>query len=136
MVGLDEVMCTLRLHHSFSTSLSLSFLTLCLSLSFSVSSLPPSLYLSLSLSPFLSLSLSFSAPSFSCILQCTRTGALNAFFAEFGNFSNDSETTYLSTICCGCSVATLPVAEISHYWNIPQVSRCRNFVCMYVCICA
>jgi ABC-type branched-subunit amino acid transport system substrate-binding protein len=23
---------------------------------------------------------------------------------------------------CGCSGATLPVAEISHYWNIPQIA--------------
>ena len=28
----------------------------------------------------------------------------------------------VAVIGCGCSVATEPVAEISHYWNIPQVS--------------
>ena len=27
----------------------------------------------------------------------------------------------IAVIGCGCSVATEPVAEISHYWNIPQV---------------
>ena len=28
----------------------------------------------------------------------------------------------IAVVGCGCSVATEPVAEISHYWNIPQVS--------------
>ena len=29
----------------------------------------------------------------------------------------------MTLIGCGCSTATIPVAEISHYWNIPQVKR-------------
>ena len=37
------------------------------------------------------------------------------------HFNNDSQPTYVSLLCCGCSTATIPVAEVSHYWNIPQV---------------
>ena len=51
-------------------------------------------------------------------IKCNRSASLDAFFQHF---DNDSEPTYISTVCCGCSVATIPVAEISHYWNIPQV---------------
>ena len=46
--------------------------------------------------------------------------ALDAFFKHI----TDENTTYIATACCGCSVATIPVAEISHYWNIPQVYSC------------
>ena len=45
--------------------------------------------------------------------------ALEAFFSHFNNVS---QPTYVTSLCCGCSPATIPVAEISHYWNIPQVS--------------
>ena len=31
--------------------------------------------------------------------------------------------TKLAVIGCGCSVATEPVAEISHQWNISQVRQ-------------
>ena len=37
------------------------------------------------------------------------------------DFRNVSQPTYVSLLCCGCSTATIPVAEVSHYWNIPQV---------------
>ena len=50
-------------------------------------------------------------------LQCDRTVALDAFFKHI----TDENTAYIATVCCGCSTATIPVAEISHYWNIPQV---------------
>ena len=52
------------------------------------------------------------------LMQCFQTASLDAFFTHF---LNSSQETYLSTLCCGCSTATIPVAEVSHYWNIPQV---------------
>lgn len=36
-------------------------------------------------------------------------------------FLNNSHAVDHALIGCGCSVATLPVAEISHYWSIPHV---------------
>ena len=50
-------------------------------------------------------------------LQCDHTASLDAFFELFWN----SNTTYVTLLGCGCSQATIPVAETSHYWNIPQV---------------
>ena len=57
------------------------------------------------------------------LVQCSRTAALNSFFADFPYTNSPSQqtTTFLALLCCGCSPATIPVAEISHYWNIPQV---------------
>ena len=53
-------------------------------------------------------------------MQCTSISALESFLYQFDNESQ-AEPTYLSTLCCGCSSATIPVAEISHHWNIPHV---------------
>ena len=64
--------------------------------------------------------------------QCNRGPALNSFFHDF---NNDSQPTYISLLCCGCSVATIPVAEISDNWNIPHVSVCVS-VCLCACACA
>ena len=50
--------------------------------------------------------------------QCDRSTSLDAFYKQF---KNTSQPIYISTVCCGCAAATIPVAEISHYWNIPQV---------------
>ena len=51
------------------------------------------------------------------IFQCSRTDSLAAFFKDI-----ESEAVpKIAVVGCGCSVATEPVAEISHYWNIPQV---------------
>ena len=50
-------------------------------------------------------------------LQCDHTASLDAFFELFWQ----SNTTYVTLLGCGCSTATIPVAETSHYWNIPQV---------------
>ena len=50
--------------------------------------------------------------------QCTRTNSLEAFFEDFVS----SSTPKIALVGCGCSPATEPVAEISHYWNISQVS--------------
>uniref|UniRef100_A0A1X7VGX3 G-protein coupled receptors family 3 profile domain-containing protein n=1 Tax=Amphimedon queenslandica TaxID=400682 RepID=A0A1X7VGX3_AMPQE len=66
--------------------------------------------------------------------KCDRTTSLDQFF----NVIN-SDTTIIALLGCGCSTATIPVAEISHYWNIPHIafaasthilndrSRFRNF---------
>lgn len=66
--------------------------------------------------------------------QCTRTASLNAFFDDFpytnneqtnqtsSEQTNQTSNTFVSLFGCGCSPATVAVAEISHYWNIPQVS--------------
>ena len=50
--------------------------------------------------------------------QCSPTPSLDAFMEHF---NNNSQPTYVSLLCCGCSSGTIPVAEISHYWNVPQV---------------
>ena len=50
------------------------------------------------------------------LLQCTRTDSLDVFFKDMQN-----NQTKIAVVGCGCSVATEPVAEISHYWNVPQV---------------
>ena len=52
-------------------------------------------------------------------MQCTRSSALDAFFQHF---KNSSQPTYVSLLCCGCSTATISVAEVSHYWNVAHVS--------------
>ena len=51
------------------------------------------------------------------IQQCIRTDSLDAFFKD----TQLSAVTKIAVIGCGCSTATEPVAEISHYWNITQV---------------
>ena len=51
------------------------------------------------------------------IIQCSRTESLNVFFNEI----QVSSVPKIAIIGCGCSTATEPVAEISHYWNISQV---------------
>ena len=55
-------------------------------------------------------------------MQCSRTESLNVFF-------NEVQVSYVPKIAiigCGCSTATEPVAEISHYWNISQVVNPRR----------
>ena len=49
-------------------------------------------------------------------LQCDHTVALKSFFDMILN-----EPTKLAIVGGGCSVATEPVAEIAHYYNITQV---------------
>ena len=60
-------------------------------------------------------------------LQCDVITALDAFNQQFNDARrsvNQSYPTFLTLYCCGCSTATIPVAQISHYWNIPHV-RCN-----------
>ena len=51
-------------------------------------------------------------------LQCTRTDSLDVFFKD----TQLSSVPKIAVIGCGCSIATEPVAEISHQWNITQVA--------------
>ena len=53
-----------------------------------------------------------------CVLQCNGTASLDAFMEHFRGVS---KPTYVALFCCGCSSADISVAEISHYWNVPQV---------------
>ena len=48
--------------------------------------------------------------------QCHRGKSLDTFFEGIR-----SDPIKLAVVGCGCSVATEPVAEISHTWNISQV---------------
>ena len=50
------------------------------------------------------------------VLQCQRIRALDEFFDGI-----QVDPVEIAVIGSGCSVATEPVAEISHRWNIPQV---------------
>ena len=49
-------------------------------------------------------------------MQCQYVKSLDAFFQEI-----QSPPVKLAIIGCGCSVATEPVAAISHHWNISHV---------------
>ncbi len=58
---------------------------------------------------------------FVCIYQCNRTQA----FEEFFSIVQDSkELSKLQAIIgADCSSVTLPISEISHYYDLTQVSR-------------
>ncbi len=51
-------------------------------------------------------------------MQCKSISALESFLQHF---DSETEPTYITSMCCGCSSATIPVAEISHHWNVPHV---------------
>uniref|UniRef100_A0A1X7V0Z1 Receptor ligand binding region domain-containing protein n=1 Tax=Amphimedon queenslandica TaxID=400682 RepID=A0A1X7V0Z1_AMPQE len=50
--------------------------------------------------------------------KCQWKRSVDVFMDQF---LNKSKFTYLSLIGCGCNIATQPVADISHYWSIPQI---------------
>ena len=50
-------------------------------------------------------------------MQCNRTRSLELFFATMPQ----ATPPVLGLLGCGCSVASEPVAEIIHHWNISQV---------------
>ena len=52
-------------------------------------------------------------------VQCKRSVALDALFNQLLSKDNISKA---AVIGCGCSVATEPTAEVSHYYNITHVS--------------
>ncbi|XP_019851341.1 PREDICTED: gamma-aminobutyric acid type B receptor subunit 2-like [Amphimedon queenslandica] len=65
--------------------------------------------------------------------KCQWKRSVDVFMDQF---LNKSKFTYLSLIGCGCNIATQPVADISHYWSIPQIefassssSLCHQTVC-------
>ena len=60
------------------------------------------------------------------LLQCRSTDALDVFFEDV----QVSDVTKIAVIGCGCSVATVPVAQVSHYWNISQVIKCPCIIAM------
>ncbi|XP_064393896.1 gamma-aminobutyric acid type B receptor subunit 2-like [Halichondria panicea] len=51
--------------------------------------------------------------------KCKSISALESFLQHF---DSETEPTYITSMCCGCSSATIPVAEISHHWNVPHIS--------------
>ena len=51
------------------------------------------------------------------IMQCNRTRSLDLFFSTV----TQATPPVLGLLGCGCSVASEPVAEIIHHWNISQV---------------
>ena len=51
-------------------------------------------------------------------MQCHHVKALDEFFKGI-----QSEPVKIAVVGCGCSIATEPVAEISHQWNISQVYK-------------
>ena len=55
------------------------------------------------------------------LLQCNRTTSLDVFHDAVEE--REGFTQYIGVIGCGCSVASLPVAEISHYYNMPMVRK-------------
>ena len=60
-------------------------------------------------------------------VQCHRGRSLDAFFEGI-----QSDPVKLAVVGCGCSVATEPVAEISHRWNISQVDT-HDIMYLYLC---
>ena len=62
------------------------------------------------------------------LIQCKGEAAIDAFVEEFAvPYLSGNNMTHLSMLCCGCSRATVPVARISHYWNIPHVRANKQF---------
>lgn len=57
----------------------------------------------------------FSLSLYLC-MQCHRGVSSDTFFEGIL-----SDPVKVAVVGCGCSVATEPVAEISHRWNISQV---------------
>ena len=54
-------------------------------------------------------------------LQCNRTQSLDMFHKVIHKRENFVQ--HIGLIGAGCSTASLPVAEISHYYNIPMVGK-------------
>ena len=58
-------------------------------------------------------------------IQCNRGRSLDAFFDDF---LLQPDSVKIALIGCGCSVATEPVAEIRHKWNVSQVLHVHTFI--------
>ena len=51
-------------------------------------------------------------------MQCVRYQSHRTLFSQLRE-----NRTKIAAIGSGCTLATEPAAEISHFWNIPQVQR-------------
>ena len=60
----------------------------------------------------------YKLPAISLYQQCNHTYSLKAFFEDFL-----SGPVKIAVVGCGCTEATIPVAEISHHWNVSQVGN-------------
>ena len=60
------------------------------------------------------------------IFQCDGAASARSFIGQI--FSSEFETPQIMLIGADCSVATEPVAEISHNWNLVQVSFQQVYV--------
>ncbi len=56
--------------------------------------------------------------NYKLLLQCVRHIALDALF---GQLLTSDGIQKLAVLGGGCSPATEPTAEVSHYWNLTQV---------------
>ncbi|CAI8032232.1 Gamma-aminobutyric acid type B receptor subunit 2 [Geodia barretti] len=54
--------------------------------------------------------------------QCDRTQSLDMFHEAVRKRKGETFVQNIAIIGAGCSVATLPVAEICHYYNLPMLS--------------
>ena len=54
-------------------------------------------------------------------LQCVRFRSHRTVFSQLRE-----DRTKIAAIGSGCTLATEPAAEISHFWNIPQVWHIRR----------
>ena len=55
--------------------------------------------------------------------QCDRTQSLDMFHEAVRKRGGEPFVQNIAIIGAGCSIATLPVAEICHYYNLPMVSQ-------------
>ena len=55
--------------------------------------------------------------------QCDRTQSLDMFHEAVRKRDGEPFVQNIAIIGAGCSIATLPVAEICHYYNLPMVSQ-------------
>ena len=60
---------------------------------------------------------------FLLFIQCDRTKALDEYFSVV-EAKEENFVQNIAIIGAGCSVASLPIAEICHYYNMPIVSTC------------
>ena len=56
-----------------------------------------------------------------CLILCSAAACGKSLDAFFDDILLQPDSVKIALIGCGCSVATEPVAEISHKWNISQV---------------
>ena len=60
------------------------------------------------------------------LVQCVRYQSQRTLFSQLRE-----NRTKIAAIGSGCSLATEPTAEISHFWNIPQVIAINCMTCCH-----